>query len=140
MLALIVVLSVYTVVVLPFLEVRERGLLQRGRLISWLNIEGYAWESSAEPGELVVFSMRPEKAVLRLHVSRLWMDANIRNVEAIGDWLDHGNAVVAVVHERTGLLTYFPARCRRKYLGNPTASCDSVVVKGEHTNVSIHCW
>ena len=51
---------------------RDRGLLHRGRLISWLNIESYEWESSAEPGALVVFSMRPAKAVLRLHVSRLF--------------------------------------------------------------------
>ena len=51
---------------------RDRGLIHRGRLISWLNIEGYEWETSAEPGELVVFTMRPSKAVLRLHVSRLF--------------------------------------------------------------------
>lgn len=70
--ALIIVLSIYTLVVLPFLEVRDRGLLHGGHLISWLNIERYEWESSAEPGELVVFSMRPQKAVLRLHVSRLF--------------------------------------------------------------------
>jgi hypothetical protein len=72
MLTLIFVISIYSMIVLPFLEVRDRGLLHRGRLISWLNIESYEWESSAEPGELVVFSMRPAKAVLRLHVSRLF--------------------------------------------------------------------
>lgn len=44
---------------------------QRCRLISWLNIERYEWEGSAEPSELIVFSMRPMKAVLRLRVSRL---------------------------------------------------------------------
>jgi hypothetical protein len=72
LLALIGVLSLYALIVLPHLEVRDRGLLYRGRLISWLNIERYEWESSFEPGELVVFSMRTEKPVLRLHVSRLF--------------------------------------------------------------------
>jgi serine/threonine protein kinase len=71
-LGLITTLVIFTVLVFPFLEVRERGLLHRGRLISWLNIERYEWESSAEPGELVVLSIRPTKAVLRLHVSRLF--------------------------------------------------------------------
>jgi len=72
-LGLIASLIVLAIVVLPFLEVRDRGLLHRGRLISWLNIERYEWETSAEPGELVVVSMRPAKAaVLRLHVSRLF--------------------------------------------------------------------
>lgn len=51
---------------------RDRGLLYRGRLISWLNIERYEWKASAKPGELVVLSMRPAKHVLRLHVSRLF--------------------------------------------------------------------
>jgi len=72
LLALIGVLSLYALIVLPDLEVRDRGLLYRGRLISWLNIERYEWEGSFEPGELVVFSMRTEKPVLRLHVSRLF--------------------------------------------------------------------
>jgi hypothetical protein len=72
LLALIIVLSLYTLIVLPYLEVRDRGLLHRGHLISWLDIERYEWESSAEPGELTVFSMRPPKAVLRLHASRLF--------------------------------------------------------------------
>ncbi len=72
LLGLVAVASIFTLVVLPYLEVRDRGLLYRGRLISWLNIERYEWEGSAEPGELIVFSMRPTKAVLRLHVSRLF--------------------------------------------------------------------
>ena len=72
MLALLASCSFYAVLVAPYLEVRDRGLLYRGRLISWLNIERYEWESWPEPGELVVFSMRPAKAVLRLHISRLF--------------------------------------------------------------------
>lgn len=37
-LALVAVTMVFSVVVFPYLEVRDRGLLYRGRLISWLNI------------------------------------------------------------------------------------------------------
>jgi hypothetical protein len=71
--ALAVVTTIFNVAVLPHLEVRDRGLLFRGRLISWLNIESYEWEASGGPGELVVFSMRrPANVVLRLHVSRLF--------------------------------------------------------------------
>jgi serine/threonine protein kinase len=52
-------------------EVRDRGILHRGRLISWLDIERYEWEPSAMPGELTSLSIaRPQKAVLRLHVAR----------------------------------------------------------------------
>ncbi len=72
LLALVVVLVIYTLIVLPFLEVRDRGLLHRGRLISWLDIERYEWESYPEPGGLVLLSIRPAKAVLRLHVSRVF--------------------------------------------------------------------
>ncbi len=71
-LGLIVVAVIFTIVVLPNLEVRDRGLLFRGRLISWLNIERYEWETFTEPGGLILLSIRPAKAVLRLHVSRLF--------------------------------------------------------------------
>jgi hypothetical protein len=67
--ALAVILDVF---VSPCFEVRDRGLICRGRLISWLNIEGYDWESSDDPGGLTVLSLRPVKAVLRLHISRLF--------------------------------------------------------------------
>jgi hypothetical protein len=73
LLALAAAATTFTLAVLPHLEVRDRGLLVRGRLISWLNIERYEWEAATEAGELVVFSMRrPANAVLRLHVRRLF--------------------------------------------------------------------
>ena len=71
-LLMVAVLVVYVWKVVPILEVRDRGLLYRGQLISWLNIERYEWESSAEPGELLALNLRPDKSVLRLHVSRLF--------------------------------------------------------------------
>jgi serine/threonine protein kinase len=71
-LALLGLSLIYSRMVLPYLEVRDRGLLHHGRLISWLNIERFEWESSDLPGELVVISLRPLKSVLRLHISRLF--------------------------------------------------------------------
>ncbi len=57
---------------LKVLEVRERGLLYCGRLISWLDIEGYTWEITTPRQELVVFSMRrPKRLTLCLKVRRL---------------------------------------------------------------------
>jgi serine/threonine protein kinase len=71
-LVMFVVLGLYQVIVMPYLEVRDRGLLHGGRLFSWLNIESYEWES-AEPGEFGLLSVRPQaKMVLCLHVSRLF--------------------------------------------------------------------
>jgi hypothetical protein len=71
LLTLMAVPLTYALVVFPKLEVRDRGILYCGRLISWLNIERYEWEASAPPGELVALSIaRPPKAVLRLHVTR----------------------------------------------------------------------
>jgi hypothetical protein len=64
--ALMAVLIICAFAVMPKLEVRDRGILYRGRLISWLNIERYEWE--ALPNE--VLSIRPQKAVLRLYVTR----------------------------------------------------------------------
>jgi hypothetical protein len=64
------VLYTYVFVAFPKLEVRDRGILHHGRLISWLNIEGYDWEPSM-PGASVVLSItRPQKTALRLHVAR----------------------------------------------------------------------
>jgi hypothetical protein len=71
LLTLMAMLIVYAFVVSGKLEVRDRGILYCGRLISWLNIESYDWEGSALPGELLSLSIaRPRKAVLRLHVAR----------------------------------------------------------------------
>jgi hypothetical protein len=71
LLTLMAVLVIYTLFVFQKLEVRDRGILYCGRLISWLNIERYEWEDSALPYELVSLSIaRPRKAVLRLHVAR----------------------------------------------------------------------
>jgi hypothetical protein len=68
-LTLIAVLSACSLVFFRKIEVRDRGILHRGRLISWLNIERYEWEPM--PGELTSLSIaRPQKAVLRLHVAR----------------------------------------------------------------------
>jgi serine/threonine protein kinase len=70
-LTLIAVLWACLLVFFQKIEVRDRGILHRGRLISWLNIERYEWEPSAMPGELTTLSIaRPQKAVLRLHVAR----------------------------------------------------------------------
>jgi len=70
LLVLILVLYTYVFVAFPKLEVRDRGILHHGRLISWLNIEGYDWEPSM-PGASVVLSItRPQKTALRLHVAR----------------------------------------------------------------------
>jgi hypothetical protein len=70
-LTLIVILGACLLVFFRKIEVRDRGILHRGRLISWLNIESYEWEASAMPGELTSLSIaRPRKAVLRLHVAR----------------------------------------------------------------------
>ena len=70
-LTLIAVLGACLLVFFRKIEVRDRGILHRGRLISWLNIERYEWEPSAMPGELTFLSIaRPQKAVLRLHVAR----------------------------------------------------------------------
>jgi hypothetical protein len=70
-LTLIAVLWACLLVFFRKIEVRDRGILHRGRLISWLNIERYEWEPSAMPGELTSLSIaRPQKAVLRLHVAR----------------------------------------------------------------------
>jgi serine/threonine protein kinase len=71
-LLMVAVFVVYVWKIVPIFEVRDRGLLYRGQLISWLNIERYEWEASAEPGQLVALNMRPDKSVLRLHVSRLF--------------------------------------------------------------------
>jgi hypothetical protein len=71
--ALAVLTTIFNFAVLPRLEVRDRGLFFRGRLISWLNIESYQWEAAGGTGEMIVFSMRrPENTVLRLRVSRLF--------------------------------------------------------------------
>jgi serine/threonine protein kinase len=71
LLILTAILVVYALVVFPKLEVRDRGILYCGRLISWLNIERYEWEDSALPGELISLSIaRPRKAILRLYVTR----------------------------------------------------------------------
>jgi len=62
---------IYLFVVARNLEVRDRGILRHGKLISWLNIERYEWEPSTMPGELVSLSLsRTQKAVLRLQVAR----------------------------------------------------------------------
>jgi len=71
-LALLVAFGVYAIVIYPIFEVRERGLLHRGRFTSWLNIERYEWESTAHPRDLVVVSLRRQRAALRLHVSRFF--------------------------------------------------------------------
>jgi serine/threonine protein kinase len=71
-LALSLSVFIYGVVIFPVFEVRERGLLHRGRFTSWLKIEKYEWESTAYPQDLVIFSLRPPRAALRLHVSRLF--------------------------------------------------------------------
>jgi hypothetical protein len=42
---------IYVLIVAPNLEVRDRGILHHGRLISWLNIERYEWEAAAVPGD-----------------------------------------------------------------------------------------
>jgi hypothetical protein len=70
-LTLIAVLWACLLVFFRKIEVRDRGILHRGRLISWLNIERYEWEPSAMPGDLTSLSIaRPQKAVLRLYVAR----------------------------------------------------------------------
>jgi hypothetical protein len=71
-LALMLVSIVYAVVISPVLEVRDRGLLLRGRLISWIDIERYEWENTAYPQDLIVLSMREKREALRLHVNRLF--------------------------------------------------------------------
>ena len=71
-LAFLVAMAVHIFMIFPHLEVRDRGLLHHGRLISWLNIDSYEWESTASPQDLIIFSMRPKRVVLRLHVSRLF--------------------------------------------------------------------
>jgi len=53
-------------------EVRDRGLMVGGRLISWLNIESYEWEGVASPEDLVSLNIRQKRAVLRLNVRRLF--------------------------------------------------------------------
>jgi serine/threonine protein kinase len=71
LLTLIALLVIYALFVFQKLEVRDRGILYCGRLISWLNIESYEWEDSALPYELISLSIaRPRKAVLRLYVAR----------------------------------------------------------------------
>jgi hypothetical protein len=71
LLALMAVLAIYALAVFQKFEVRDRGILYCGRLISWLNIERYEWEDSALSYELVSLSIaRPRKAVLLLHVAR----------------------------------------------------------------------
>jgi serine/threonine protein kinase len=54
------------------LEFRERGLVLRGRLIPWVNIEDYTWEGVNEPWALVTLLAKPEKEVLRLNTRRLF--------------------------------------------------------------------
>jgi hypothetical protein len=52
------------------LEVRDRGIVFRGRLISWLDIEGYEWEPVIQTQALLSVLFRPKMEVLRLNVAR----------------------------------------------------------------------
>ncbi len=47
----------FACVLVQRLEVRDRGILLRSRLISWLNIERYEWEPSRLPGDLTSLSI-----------------------------------------------------------------------------------
>lgn len=69
---MVAVVVVYVGQVASILEVRDGGLLYRGQWISWLNIERYDWETLDEPSELLALNVRPDKSVLRLHISRLF--------------------------------------------------------------------
>ena len=54
---------------MPNLEIRDRGILFRGRLISWLNIERYEWQSAnLEPALLL--PKGANKELLCLYVAR----------------------------------------------------------------------
>ena len=57
--------------VVPVLEVRDRGILHCGRLISWLNIERYEWEPAPQlSGGFLSLAIEAKPDVLRLHVTR----------------------------------------------------------------------
>ncbi|MFN7936443.1 MAG: serine/threonine-protein kinase [Bryobacteraceae bacterium] len=66
----VIVAITYALVVAAFVEIRGRGLLYHGALISWLEIRGASWENKEGMPVILSKQLLDERLYLRLNVRR----------------------------------------------------------------------
>jgi hypothetical protein len=64
--------TLFWIVALRPLEIRERGLIIGGQLIPWVNVRGYSWEPYSDPWGLTQLRINPEREVMKLDIRRVF--------------------------------------------------------------------
>jgi hypothetical protein len=67
-----VTITLFMVVALRPLEIRERGIIIVGRLIPWVNVRGYSWEPYSDPWGLTQLRINQEQEVMKLDIRRVF--------------------------------------------------------------------